>query len=65
MPKYSRKVSCKFCEWSRPLFWKKNGRLISGFDKLRKHVEDEHEEEFIAITEWARGDVKNFVMGKF
>lgn len=64
MPKYSRTVSCKFCDWSRPLFWKKNGRLIRGFDRLRKHVEDEHEEQFIAITEWARGDEENRACSK-
>jgi hypothetical protein len=35
-------VKCRFCDWTRPLWYKANGRTRSGWDKLRDHVGDAH-----------------------
>jgi hypothetical protein len=47
-----RRVKCRWCDWSRPMYWtNRNGKARSGFDSLKQHVDDEHVAEALAIEE--------------
>ena len=50
MEKTSKKVSCKFCDWSVPLWTVVGGKSVNGFTRLHRHMKDCHARQFDALT---------------
>jgi hypothetical protein len=52
------RVKCRFCDWSRPRWFKVDGRPKSGMSALLRHVDAEHPEEAEKILKYV-GDNEN------
>ncbi len=53
--KSTKILRCKFCAWTRPLFWtSKTGKKRSGWVALVTHMADEHLDELIEIRRRVR-----------
>lgn len=55
MSKPRKSLKCKFCSFTTPVWYSIKGKARSGWDRLRKHVLDEHEAEFDKIQDQLRG----------
>ena len=45
-----RRLICRFCDWSTPTWTRfKNGRNLSGFSRLKDHIEDKHPAAYLDI----------------
>lgn len=46
-------IKCRFCKWTTPRIWKdKRGRYIDGAERMRRHVEYGHRDQWERMRDW-------------
>lgn len=44
-----KRVGCKYCDWSVPLWTMSGGKKTNGFTRLHRHMKDCHSNEYHAL----------------